>query len=161
MVGCVQNSTFRNQKPAMPSCVRLQTCLIIFVHVFCVTSRQGSPRSFCTIWRIVFLFYRILSGGVCAGAVREVSPVSPAAETASSVYRMSHGKLRKPICTASQNSELVFATRTWSPVSGAVNKQFKTDDKMRAKSCPAGFSVVLQLTKKERFESPSANSCCF
>ena len=93
------------------------------------------------------------------GAVREVSPVSPAAETASSVYRMSHGKLRKPICTASQNSELVFATRTWSPVSGAVNKQFETGDKMRTKSCPADFSVVLRLTKKERFESLSANSC--
>ena len=63
--------------------------------------------------------------------MRKVSPVSPAAETASSVYRMSHGKLRKPICAASQNSELVFATRPWSPVSGAVNKQFETDDKMR------------------------------
>ena len=142
----------------MPSCVRLQTCLIIFVYVFCVTSRQGPPVLVHHLTNR-FLFYRILSGGVCAGAVREVSPVSPAAETASSVYRMSHGKLRKPICTASQNSELVFATRTWSPVSGAVNKQFETDDKMRAKSCPAGFSVVLQLTKKERFESPSANSC--
>lgn len=68
--------------------------------------------------------------------MREVSPVS-AAETASSVYRMSPGKLPKPICTASQNSELVFATRTWFPIRGVVKKQFEiveTDDKMRAKS---------------------------
>ena len=131
----------------MPSCVRLQTCLIIFVHVFCVTSRQGPPVLVHLLTH-PFLFYRTLSGGVYAEAVREVSPVSQA-ETASSVYRMSHGKLPKPICTASQSSEFIFATRTWSSVRGAVNKQFETvetDDKMCAKSYPTG--LLVDLTKE-------------
>lgn len=145
----------------MPSCVRLQTCLIIFVHVFCVTSRQGPPVPCAPSDESFSFFYRTLCGGVCVEAVREVSPVS-AAETASSVYRMSHGKLPKPICTASQNSELVFATRTWLPIRGAVNKQFEiveTDDKMRAKSWPTGSLVVLQLTKEGRSELLSAKIC--
>lgn len=55
---------------------------------------------------------RIPVGGVCAVAAREASRVSPVV-TVSSIYRMSRGKLLKPICMVSQNYELLFTTSCW------------------------------------------------